>query len=98
MSVLEHSEISYSSFDMKKNISRLALAVPALCACGSALAAGEGDTVASSVIDQAQSSLEGILTSAGSAVTALVVAGLAIWGAIAIVGVLKRAFSAGKGR
>lgn len=97
MSVLEHSKISYSSFNMKKNISRLALAVPALCACGSALAAGD-DSTAQTVITQAQSSLEGILTSAGTAVTALVVAGLAIWGAIAIVGVLKRAFSAGKGR
>lgn len=98
MSVLEHSKISYSSFNMKKNISRLALAVPALCACGSALATGESDSTAQTVITQAQTSLEGILTSAGTAVTALVVAGLAIWGAIAIVGVLKRAFSAGKGR
>ena len=83
---------------MKKNISRLALVLPALCACGSALAVGESDTTAQTVITQAQTSLEGILTSAGTAVSALVVAGLAIWGAIAIVGVLKRAFSAGKGR
>lgn len=59
---------------------------------------GGSTTTADTVIDNAQSALEGILTSAGSAVSALVVAGLAIWGAIAIVGVLKRAFSAGKGR
>lgn len=59
---------------------------------------GSGADTATTVIENAQNSLEGILTTAGGAVAALVAAGLAIWGAIAIVGVLKRAFSAGKGR
>lgn len=85
-------------FDLRK------MYVASMVALGSAVSAlaEEGSTttttVADSLIDSAQGSLEGILTSAGTAVSGLVVAGLAIWGAIAIIGVLKRAFNAGKGR
>ena len=86
-----------NKFDFRK------LYVGSMVALGSvvsAFAEGPGSTsdVAGDIIETAQSSLEGILGSAGAAVSALVVAGLAIWGAIAIIGVLKRAFNAGKGR
>lgn len=71
----------------------LAMSLPAL-----AEGTGGSSEVYETVVSDAQSKLESILTTGGEAVAALVVAGLAIWGAIAIVGVLKRAFSAGKGR
>lgn len=88
---------------MKKLDSVRKLGVAAAVACGSVVSALAGDTtgssdVVSNVIEDSTDALSGILSTAGSSVAALVAAGLAIWGAIAIVGVLKRAFSAGKGR
>lgn len=50
------------------------------------------------IVTQSQSSLSAMLETVGPAVVAIVVAGLAIWGGIALVGVIKRAFNAGKGR
>lgn len=50
------------------------------------------------IVTQSQSSLSSMLETVGPAVVAIVVAGLAIWGGIALVGVIKRAFNAGKGR
>ena len=84
-------------FDFRK------LYVGSMIALGSAVSAfaeetGSTSSVAADLINDAQGSLQGILTTAGGAVSAIVVAGLAIWGAIAIIGVLKRAFNAGKGR
>ena len=55
-------------------------------------------TVAEDILDQAQGALEAIITAAGPVVSAVIVAGLGLWGAIAIVGVVKRAFNSGKGR
>ena len=85
-------------FDFRK------LYVGSMVAFGSVVSAfaeetsGSSSTVADTLVSDAQDALEGILSTAGGAVSALVVAGLAIWGAIAIIGVLKRAFNAGKGR
>lgn len=66
-----------------------------------ALAAeGDGETtdIAQNIVDGSSEALKSMLGSAGTVVTDLVIAGLAIWGGIALVGILKRAFSAGKGR
>lgn len=75
-------------------------------ACGSALAAdGTGTTAiawegstAQDIAQAAQTTLSNFLTGVGGIVGLLIVAGLAIWGGIALVGVIKRAFSTGKGR
>lgn len=75
--------------------------------CGVALAEGEAPTVqpiawdgstAEAIATAAQTTLSNFLTGVGGIVGLLIVAGLAIWGGIALIGVLKRAFSAGKGR
>lgn len=59
--------------------------------------AWDGST-AKQIADAAQTTLANFLTGVGGLVGLLIVAGLAIWGGIALVGVLKRAFSTGKGR
>lgn len=59
--------------------------------------AWEGST-AKQIAEAAQTTLANFLTGVGGIVGLLIVAGLAIWGGIALVGVLKRAFSTGKGR
>lgn len=91
---------------MKNFISKVGCKVATLAVgvLGAAVAVAEetsgGNTtsVAETIISDAQTTMEGILSSAGGAVSALVVAGLVIWAGIAIVGLLKRGFSAGKGR
>ena len=55
-------------------------------------------TVGESIITEAQGTLEGLLGTAGSAVVSIIGVGLAIWAGIAIVGLIKRSFNAGKGR
>lgn len=55
-------------------------------------------SVAEDIVTDASSTLTNFLTGAGTLVASVVVAGLAIWGAIALVGIVKRAFSTGKGR
>ena len=55
-------------------------------------------TTADGILTEAQGVLEAIIASAGPVVSAVIVAGLGLWGAIAIVGVVKRAFNSGKGR
>lgn len=65
--------------------------------------AGEGGSDASAslgsqVVSSAQGTLTTVLTAAGPAILAIIGAGLALWAGISIVGILKRAFSAGKGR
>ena len=75
-----------------------ALALTALPALAEETSGGTSSTVAENVLDGASSALQAIITSAGPVITTVVVAGLGLWGAIAIVGVVKRAFNSGKGR
>lgn len=90
----------FISDTMKKCWYKTMAAVTVALGAPFALLADDSTTAstASTVISDSKDALEEILTTAGTAVAGLVAAGLAIWGAIAIVGVLKRAFSAGKGR
>lgn len=77
--------------NMKLKIAALSAAVlPSL-----ATFAAEGDT---NILGDAQTALEGLITAATPIVSSIIVAGLAVWGGIALIGLLKRAFSAGKGR
>lgn len=69
----------------------------ALAADGTAPVAWAGST-AEDIATAAQTTLSNFLTGVGGIVGLLIVAGLAIWGGIALVGVIKRAFSVGKGR
>ena len=55
-------------------------------------------SVAETIAKNASDSLQNFLTGVGPVVAGIVVAGLAIWAGIAIVGIVKKAFSAGKGR
>lgn len=73
--------------------------------CGVALAEGTGTTAiawegstAQDIATAAQTTLANFLTGVGGIVALLVIAGLAVWGGINLVGVVKRAFQAGKGR
>lgn len=83
----------------------LAAAFATAVTCGYALADGSGTTpvawagsTAEDIATAAQTTLSNFLTGVGGIVGLLIVAGLAIWGGIALVGVIKRAFSVGKGR
>lgn len=53
-------------------------------------------TQAVSMLTSAKDGLVALLSSAAPIITAIVLAGLAIWAAIAIVRIVKRAFNAGK--
>lgn len=64
---------------------------------------GDGGTayagsVAETIVTQSSSTLQNFITGAGTVVAGVIIAGLAIWGGIALVGIVKKAFSAGKGR
>lgn len=84
---------------MKKLMySVLTFAAVSLPALAEEISGGGSDTIATDILDQAQGALEAIITAAGPVVTSVIVAGLGLWGAIAIVGVVKRAFNSGKGR
>lgn len=66
-------------------------------------AAGDGATeytgsVAETIAADASATLTNFLTGVGPVVATIVVAGLGVWGGIALVGIIKRGFSAGKGR
>lgn len=75
----------------------------ALASAGSLLAetpsSGTGTAMdteaAESMLEAAQAGLEGLLSAATPVITALVLAGLAIWGALALVRIVKRAFRTG---
>lgn len=55
-------------------------------------------SVAKTIVDNSSTTLQNFITGAGTVVASVIVAGLAIWGGIALVGILKKAFSTGKGR
>lgn len=79
-----------------------------LAAAGSsAVALAEGTTsgavaysgsTAETIVTDASTTLTNFLTGAAPTVAAVIVAGLAIWGGIKLVGILKSAFQTGKGR
>ena len=84
---------------MKKLVySAGAFALTALPALAEETSGGTSSPVAEDVLDGASSALQAIITAAGPVITTVVIAGLGLWGAIAIVGVVKRAFNSGKGR
>lgn len=64
---------------------------------GTAPIAWAGST-AEDIATAAQTTLANFLTGVGGIVALLIISGLAIWGGISLVGVVKRAFSVGKGR
>lgn len=91
---------------MKKIFNKL-FALGAVMSSGVALAeetSGSSSTAIIGVEDMtdmfstAQQNMTSLLDAAIPVAVSFVVGGLVIWGAIALVGVLKRAFSAGKGR
>lgn len=78
---------------------KLALVVPALAgfsafAENSAVPAMD-TTMGSGIITSAQTGLTTILETAGTAVTAILLIGLGIWAGMAVVRLIKRAFSRG---
>lgn len=77
---------------------KLITSASAFAAAALPVLAQETENVADQVIEGSQNALEAVITAVGPAVVAVVVAGLGLWGAIAIVGLIKRAFNAGKGR
>lgn len=56
------------------------------------------DSTAKQIAEAAQTTLANFLTGVGGLVGLVIVAGLAVWGGIALIGVIKRAFQTGKGR
>lgn len=61
-------------------------------------AVGWGDSQVKNVAEQASTTLQNFLTGIGPILGGLIVAGLAVWAIIALLPIIKRAFSAGKGR
>lgn len=57
----------------------------------------EGSTAAD-IAQAAQGTLTNFLTGVGGVVALVIIGGLAVWGGIALVGLIKRAFQTGKGR
>lgn len=72
-------------------------ALASVAAEAGAAVAYEG-SVAETIATNASATLTNFLTGVGPVVAGMIVAGLAIWGGISIVGTIKRGFSAGKGR
>ena len=73
-------------------------AVTALAEGAASGAVAYENSVAKTIVDDASTTLTNFITGAGAVVAGIIVAGLAIWGGIALVGILKKAFSTGKGR
>lgn len=55
-------------------------------------------STAESIVTQVSGTMTNFLTGAAPTIATIVVAGIAIWAGIALVGILKKAFSVGKGR
>lgn len=86
---------------MKKLITTLGTGLLGVAAFAQESGGGEGIVDAADVTEiftGAQSSMSALMDAAIPVVIAFVGGGLIIWGAISLVGVLKRAFGAGKGR
>ena len=78
----------------KKMVAGLSLAPLAVLAEGPT--SGMDTTAAVSMITSAKEGLVSLLSSVAPIITAIVLAGLAIWAAIVVVRIVKRAFNAGK--
>ena len=78
----------------KKLVAGLSLAPLAVLAEGPTSAMDTAQAV--SMLTSAKDGLVSLLSSAAPIITAIVLAGLAIWAAIVIVRIVKRAFNAGK--
>lgn len=88
-----------------KSFKRLLVAAfAATVSAGAALAEGTSGAVvyagstAETIVNDASTTLQNFLTGAAPTVAAVIIAGLAIWGGIKLVGILKSAFQTGKGR
>ena len=79
----------------KKLVAGLSLAPLAVLAEGGSTSAMD-TAQAVSMLTSAKDGLVSLLQSAAPIITAIVLAGLAIWAAIVIVRIVKRAFNAGK--
>ncbi len=100
MGCVKYPITSWDFFNMKKlflSLGAISASVASFAAEGSGAVAYEG-SVAATIAKDASDTLQNFLTGVGPVVAGIVVAGLAIWAGIAIVGIVKKAFSAGKGR
>ena len=82
---------------MKKLLAILSAAPMGLLAAENGGAAYTG-SVAETIVNDASSTMTNFLTGAAPVIATIIGAGLAIWAGIRLVGILKSAFSAGKGR
>lgn len=55
-------------------------------------------STAESIVSQVSGTMTNFLSGAAPTIATIVVAGIAIWAGIALVGILKKAFAVGKGR
>lgn len=84
---------------MKKYLLALAPFAPfAVLAADEAGGTAYAGSVAETIVTNSSQTLQNFITGAGTVVAGVIIAGLAIWGGIALVGIVKKAFSAGKGR
>lgn len=85
---------------MKKLMTILAAAGSSAVALaeGTSGAVAYSGSTAETIVTDASTTLTNFLTGAAPTVAAVIVAGLAIWGGIKLVGILKSAFQTGKGR
>lgn len=83
---------------MKKLLSSAAAVVGSSFVALAQESSSTAASMAGDIADQAQSSLVEMLDTVAPVIVAVVVAGLGIWGGIALVGIIKRGFNAGKGR
>lgn len=89
--------MNFKNIYRKAFIAAAALAPAAVFAEGTD--GGTGDTsLLTDMLSEVKEAMLAALEAAGPVVTGVIVAGLGLWIAIALVGVLKRAFGAGKGR
>lgn len=65
---------------------------------GTSTAAAYAGSTAESIVTGVSGTMTNFLTGAAPVVVTIVVAGLSIWAGLALIGILKKSFSAGKGR
>lgn len=84
---------------MKKVIFSLSALPGVLLAEGTASSAvAYSGSMAETIATNAGTTLTNFLTGVGPTIAGIVVAGLAVWGGLALVGIVKKAFAVGKGR